>query len=58
MSCSGTFWLWFTRPFAEALGALAMVGSVVLGLAIVFGLYLLYAAGAESVKAWRKRRGH
>ena len=28
MNCPDSFWLWFVRPFAEALGALALVAVV------------------------------
>jgi hypothetical protein len=50
------FWVWFMRPFAEALGTLALLASTVLAIGIVFGLYLLYAAGSEALKAWKMRR--
>jgi hypothetical protein len=50
------FWVWFVQPFAQALGTLALLASTVLAAGIVFGLYLLYAAGAEALKAWKNRR--
>jgi uncharacterized membrane protein len=48
-----TFWMWFTRPFAEFLGTVALIGVVVLlASSVVVGW-----VGVEMLRdRWRRKK--
>lgn len=39
-TCSDSFWFWFMRPFAESLGALALITSVTLVVGALLWIYI------------------